>query len=49
MVVYWQTPELGFLKLNTDGSFEQNNGKAGLGGVLRDEDGQLIMAFSIPF
>ncbi|PHT90463.1 Ethylene-responsive transcription factor [Capsicum annuum] len=39
--------DTGSTKLNTDGSFNINNGKAGLGGALRDDNGDLIMAFSI--
>ncbi|WMV20212.1 hypothetical protein MTR67_013597 [Solanum verrucosum] len=48
LVVCWQKPEQGLLKLNTYGSFNISNGKAGLGGALRDEEGKLIMAFSVP-
>ncbi|KAM3396874.1 hypothetical protein P3S68_000386 [Capsicum galapagoense] len=46
-VVCWQKPDTSSTKLNTDGSFNNNNGKAGLGGALRDDNGDLIMAFSI--
>ncbi|KAM3263624.1 hypothetical protein P3L10_000618 [Capsicum annuum] len=46
-VVCWQKPDTGSTKLNTDGSFNNNNGKAGLGGALRYDNGDLIMAFSI--
>ncbi|WMV20176.1 hypothetical protein MTR67_013561 [Solanum verrucosum] len=48
LVVCWQKPEQGLLKLNTDGSFNISNGKAGHGGALRDEEGELIKAFSVP-
>ncbi|XP_059294498.1 uncharacterized protein LOC132047475 [Lycium ferocissimum] len=48
LVVCWNKPESGYLKLNTDGSFNKSNGKAGLGGALRDENGQLVKASSIP-
>ncbi|WMV59716.1 hypothetical protein MTR67_053101 [Solanum verrucosum] len=37
MVVCLQKPEFEFLKLNTDGSFNKDNGRAGLGGALRDK------------
>lgn len=46
-MVCWQKPDTGSTKLNTDGSFNNNNGKAGLGGALRYDNGDLIMAFSI--
>ncbi|KAH0689330.1 hypothetical protein KY289_016688 [Solanum tuberosum] len=35
-------------KLNTDGSFIHSTEKAGIGGILRDEEGDIIFAFSIP-
>ncbi|XP_070057487.1 uncharacterized protein [Nicotiana tomentosiformis] len=46
-IVTWNKPEKGSLKLNTDGSFIKENGKAGMGGILRDDKGDLIMAFSV--
>ncbi|XP_075083870.1 uncharacterized protein LOC142167802 [Nicotiana tabacum] len=48
-VVYWEKPVQGALKLNTDGSFNKEDGKAGLGGALRDNKGDIIMAFSFPY
>ncbi|XP_075111356.1 uncharacterized protein LOC142181751 [Nicotiana tabacum] len=36
------------LKINTDGSFDKQSGKAGIRGVLTNDKGEFIMAFSIP-
>ncbi|MCD7472112.1 hypothetical protein HAX54_013052 [Datura stramonium] len=33
------------IKINTDGSFMEQNGKVGISGVARDEDGNMIFAF----
>ncbi|XP_070019658.1 uncharacterized protein [Nicotiana sylvestris] len=46
--VVWEMPPRGYLKLNTDGSFNKQIGKAGIGGILRDEEGGFVMAFSMP-
>nr|XP_033513221.1 uncharacterized protein LOC117277902 [Nicotiana tomentosiformis] len=46
--VCWNKPKHGVIKVNTDGSFIHCNGKAGLEGVVRNDQGDLIMAFSIP-
>ncbi|XP_070049508.1 uncharacterized protein [Nicotiana tomentosiformis] len=46
--VCWNKPKHGAIKVNTDRSFIHGNGKAGLGGVVRNDQGDLIMAFSIP-
>ncbi|XP_059292008.1 uncharacterized protein LOC132045445 [Lycium ferocissimum] len=45
--VCWRKPEMGWFKLNTDGSFVDITNSAGIGGILRNEEGDLIMAFSI--
>ena len=37
---------MGELKLNTDGSSRGNPGRPGGGGVLRDGEGKLLLAFS---
>nr|XP_016487427.1 PREDICTED: uncharacterized protein LOC107807533 [Nicotiana tabacum] len=47
MVVRWYKPEREWVKINTNESFLQGEGKVGLGGVIRDEYGDIIMAFSI--
>lgn len=33
--------------MNTDGSYFKETGRAGIGGIVRDEQGELIMAFSL--
>ena len=48
-MVRWNTPNEGKYKLNTDGSALQESGKIGGGGILRDQQGKLIYAFSVPF
>lgn len=42
--VHWQPPSMGQYKLNTDGSSIRGNNAGG--GILRDHNGDLIMAFS---
>ena len=39
MLVRWERPGQGKLKLNTDGSAQGNFGLAGGGGILRDDQG----------
>ncbi|XP_075096549.1 uncharacterized protein LOC142174618 [Nicotiana tabacum] len=46
--VLWEMPHQGILKLNTDGSFNRQNGKAWIGEIMRDEERGFVMAFSIP-
>nr|XP_009765572.1 PREDICTED: uncharacterized protein LOC104217121 [Nicotiana sylvestris] len=45
--VIWEKPPTGRVKINTDGSFRKESGKAGLGGIVRDDKGDLIIAFSL--
>ena len=47
-LVSWNRPPNGIHKLNTDGSAIINSGQTGGGGILRDNQGKLIYAFSIP-
>jgi len=42
---YWQPPPKGFLKYNIDGASKGNPGNAGYGGVLRDDEGNIIFIF----
>jgi ribonuclease HI len=46
IAVSWEKPELGWFKLNTDGSSLVNPGISGAGGLIRDHKGNLIVAFS---
>jgi len=36
------------VKINTDGSFFSNDKRAGIGGIVRHDNGNIIIAFSIP-
>lgn len=45
-MVTWIKPAIGKVKVNTDGSFSSNG--AGIGGIIRNEGGTLIMAFTAP-
>ncbi|KAM3323061.1 hypothetical protein P3S67_004212 [Capsicum chacoense] len=47
-LVIWSRPQAGMIKINTDGSFMEQNGKAGIGGVARDGDGNMIFAYAVP-
>ncbi|KAK8692008.1 hypothetical protein V6N13_075493 [Hibiscus sabdariffa] len=42
----WSPPPLGFLKYNVDGACSLE-GRCGVGGVLRDENGSTLMEFSL--
>eukprot|EP00268_Persea_americana_P034085 TRINITY_DN3370_c1_g2_i3.p1 TRINITY_DN3370_c1_g2~~TRINITY_DN3370_c1_g2_i3.p1 ORF type:complete len:167 (+),score=20.75 TRINITY_DN3370_c1_g2_i3:1551-2051(+) len=44
----WCPPPLGALKLNFDGSALGNPGPAGVGGVIRNEEGYTILSYSGP-
>ncbi|XP_077223042.1 uncharacterized protein LOC143856662 [Tasmannia lanceolata] len=44
----WVKPPVGFSKLNFDGSSLGNPGPAGIGGVLRNSEGEVVKAFSGP-
>lgn len=43
--VKWEKPSFGWAKLNTDGS-KKGNELIGVGGILRDHKGDMIMTFS---
>ena len=46
--VGWNKPPEDWVKINTDGSALNNPGKIGAGGIIRDKDGKLLMAFAVP-
>ena len=46
MLVRWERPGQGKLKLNIDGSAQGNSGLAGGGGVLRDDQGNWVLGYS---
>ncbi|XP_009804964.1 uncharacterized protein [Nicotiana sylvestris] len=43
----WHPPPHGKVKINTDGSYIKESGKAGIGGIIRDDEGNFIMAFAM--
>ncbi|MCD7450243.1 hypothetical protein HAX54_004688 [Datura stramonium] len=45
--ISWIKPPIGTVMANTNGSFNINKGKTGIGGVIRNANGNLIIAFSI--
>ncbi|KAI0513597.1 hypothetical protein KFK09_009624 [Dendrobium nobile] len=45
-LIYWKRPVIGFFKLNTDGSY--NSDTAGCGGIIRDHNGKIVVAFAGP-
>ncbi|KAL0320805.1 UNVERIFIED_CONTAM: hypothetical protein Sradi_5342000 [Sesamum radiatum] len=44
-VVRWTTPSPASFKLNSDGSSLGNPGPAGAAGIIRDAEGQVILAY----
>ncbi|XP_004243166.1 uncharacterized protein [Solanum lycopersicum] len=44
--VAWNRPPEEWIKINTDGSAINNPGKIGAGGILRDTEGRLVLAFA---
>ncbi|XP_015084239.1 uncharacterized protein LOC107027648 [Solanum pennellii] len=47
-MVTWFKPPDQWIKINTDGSALTNEGKIGAGGIIRDKEGKMVMAFSTP-
>ena len=43
--IRWEKPLAGWKKLNTDGSCVGRTGKAGCGGIIRDENGDWVAGF----
>ncbi|XP_059306517.1 uncharacterized protein LOC132057959 [Lycium ferocissimum] len=46
MMVHWDRPQGNKLKLNTDGSFIGSSKSAGIGGIVRKGNGDMVMAFT---
>ncbi|XP_028548456.1 uncharacterized protein LOC110097081 [Dendrobium catenatum] len=44
---HWYPPPPGWIKINIDGTLKKNN-RAGIGGVVRDDKGRFLLAFSNP-
>ena len=47
-MVKWITPTDQWIKVNTDVSALTNHSRLGVGGILRDKQGRVLMAFEIP-
>ncbi|KAL0405928.1 UNVERIFIED_CONTAM: putative ribonuclease H protein [Sesamum latifolium] len=45
-LVRWSFPDYGWVKLNSDRASKGNPGDSGAGGILRDQDGTVMVAFS---
>lgn len=45
VTVSWQPPEMGWMKLNTDGACQNGNRQMGVGGLIRNENGVWIRGF----
>ncbi|KAK9015789.1 hypothetical protein V6N11_006883 [Hibiscus sabdariffa] len=45
VIVAWEAPPLGYLKLNIDGAMLRDGSKGGIGGILRNEEGRCIASF----
>ncbi|KAL8508722.1 hypothetical protein ACS0TY_019108 [Phlomoides rotata] len=48
IIVRWLLPSDPWIKLNTDGSYDQHTGVASGGGLFRDHLGALLLAFHMP-
>lgn len=46
-IVKWSPPTMDWFKLNVEGSSLENPRSSGLGGVIRDHRGDLLVGFSI--
>ncbi|KAK4723808.1 hypothetical protein R3W88_026587 [Solanum pinnatisectum] len=45
--ISWSFPLPGYIKINTDGTFMQNSGLAGYGGIARDDRGMVTTSWAI--
>ncbi|WMV57918.1 hypothetical protein MTR67_051303 [Solanum verrucosum] len=46
IVVYWTRPQGNIWKLNTNGSFMPGQRLAGIGGIVRETNGKMVMTFA---
>lgn len=46
IMIKWKPPEPGWCNMNSDGSALSINGRAGSGGLIRDEHGRWIVGFA---
>ncbi|KAK4710664.1 hypothetical protein R3W88_005177 [Solanum pinnatisectum] len=47
-LVTWNMPQTGKIKINTDGRYLEQTGKAGIGSVARNDAGNFLFAFASP-
>ncbi|KAL0427508.1 UNVERIFIED_CONTAM: putative ribonuclease H protein, partial [Sesamum latifolium] len=47
-LIFWEKPEEGWVKLNTDGASRGNPGVTGAGGIIRNHFGEVLLAFQEP-
>ena len=47
--VTWSFPQADCIKINTDSRYLHGSGKAGIGGIVWNSRGDMVMAFSISF
>ncbi|TMW94353.1 hypothetical protein EJD97_010401 [Solanum chilense] len=45
-MIAWKKPQYQWIKVNTDGNAIDNSGMIGVGGIIRDQQGKILMAFS---
>nr|XP_009782237.1 PREDICTED: uncharacterized protein LOC104231013 [Nicotiana sylvestris] len=48
LIVLWELPHVRKVKVDCDGNFFHSSGLAGMGGIVKDCRGDLIMAFVVP-
>ncbi|MCD9560832.1 hypothetical protein HAX54_019638, partial [Datura stramonium] len=48
LMVCWHKPKDDALKLNTNGSYRNDQNTTGAGGIVRNKNGDLIMDFAYP-
>ncbi|XP_075095190.1 uncharacterized protein LOC142173491 [Nicotiana tabacum] len=48
MVVKWNPPRNGFVKINSDGCSKGNPGPAGGGSIVRNDQGKIIISYAAP-
>ncbi|KAL0345577.1 UNVERIFIED_CONTAM: putative ribonuclease H protein [Sesamum radiatum] len=44
-LIFWEKPEEGWVKLNTDGASRGNSSVAGVSGIIRNHFGEVLLAF----
>lgn len=44
--VTWEKPEIGWTKLNYDGSFKRNTGRSSIGGIIRNHNADFVLGYA---